>query len=217
LPALAATFGAAVLAVVAAGASAPLKPLSSLGPLQPAPAPGKLGPELVPIPDAPALAPAGSKATPKHSVDGIRCQRNERLVNHHHVHLTLFVDGKARLLPASIGILPPIDVSGTKSGQFVVTPENCFSWLSTHFPDGILHVETPVKRSFTLGEFFDVWGQPLSRARVGPAQGKVTAIVNGSVWTGDPRQIPLNSHWQVQLEVGSPLVAPEKIRFPGTF
>lgn len=45
----------------------------------------------------------------------------------------------------------------------------------------------------------------------------MTAIVNGRVWTGDPRQIPLKEHAQVQLEVGKPLVAPEKIVFPGAF
>jgi hypothetical protein len=39
--------------------------------------------------------------------------------------------------------------------------------------------------------------------------------LNGSAFTGNPRQIPLLAHAQIQLEVGRPLVAPEKITFPG--
>jgi hypothetical protein len=34
------------------------------------------------------------------------------------------------------------------------------------------------------------------------------------VWTGSPRDIPLTVHAQIQLEVGTPLVAPETITFP---
>jgi hypothetical protein len=40
-------------------------------------------------------------------------------------------------------------------------------------------------------------------------------IIYGSVFTANPRQIPLLAHAQIQLEVGRPLVAPEKITFPG--
>ena len=61
-----------------------LAPLSTLGPLEPAPPPGKPGGELVPIPDAPALAPAASKATADQDVDGIKCEHNAKLVFHVH-------------------------------------------------------------------------------------------------------------------------------------
>ena len=39
----------------------------------------------------------------------------------------------------------------------------------------------------------------------------MTALFNGQVWTGDPRDIPLDAHAQIQLEVGKPLVAPVHI------
>ena len=45
----------------------------------------------------------------------------------------------------------------------------------------------------------------------GPAKGKVTALVDRKVWLGDPRDIPLKAHAQIQLEVGTPLVAPVRI------
>jgi hypothetical protein len=40
------------------------------------------------------------------------------------------------------------------------------------------------------------------------------AIYNGKVYEGNPRNIPLNSHAQIQLEVGKPLIAPQTITFP---
>ncbi|HZO96662.1 MAG TPA: hypothetical protein VFB42_04755 [Gaiellaceae bacterium] len=208
---------AAALAAAAAAAAPPTKPLSSLGRLRPAPPPGELGPELVPVPDAPALAPAASKATPSSGVGGIRCERNERLAFHVHAHVAVFVNGRPRALPAGIGVWPALPEAVVRTGTFGLTPEACLSWLTTHFADGIVHVEAPVRRAFVLGELFDVWGQPLSRTRVGPARGPVVAIVNGGVWTGDPRRIPLASHAQIQLEVGRPLVAYQPVEFPGTY
>jgi hypothetical protein len=193
-------------------------PLASLGHLQPAPYPGDPGYELVPVPKAPALAPASTTvARPNKSVDGIRCQFNTKVLFHVHAHLTLFVNGKQRAVPAGIGFWPPLGPENYRNGQFGVTGGNCWTWLSTRYGDGLIHVESPVARAFTLGEFFDLWGQPLSSSRVGPARGPVTAIVDRRVWTGDPRRIPLHAHAQVQLEVGRPLVAPQTIDFPGLF
>ena len=211
--ALALALAPASSAASASSVALPLKPLSSLGHLQPAPAPGPLGPEQVPIPTkAVLLAPPASKATLRKSVDGIKCQRTEKVLFHIHAHLTVFVAGKARLVPFGIGIGPPLGGQNTPVGPFV-TNGTCFSWLHTHVSDGVIHVESPIRRTYTLGNFFDVWGQPLSSSRVGPARGRVVAFYNGKVWTGDPRRIPLLKHAQIQLDVGKPLVAPESISF----
>jgi hypothetical protein len=40
---------------------------------------------------------------------------------------------------------------------------------------------------------------------------RLTVFVNGRPWIGDPQAIPLGEHWQIQLEVGKPLVAPVNI------
>jgi hypothetical protein len=87
-------------------------------------------------------------------------------------------------------------------------------WLHTHAADGIVHIESPVQRTYTLGEFFDIWDQPLTRRRVGPVRGTVTALFDGRVFTRNPRTIPLLAHSQIELEVGRPLVAPEQIASP---
>jgi hypothetical protein len=132
---------------------------------------------------------------------------------HIHAHLTIFVRGVARQVPAGIGIAPPYEVASTPRGAFVAGA-SCFMWLHTHVADGIIHTESPTKRTYRLGEFFDIWGQPLDREQLGPAHGLVTAFFNGRVFTGDPRQVPLLAHAQIQLEVGRPLVAPDHITFP---
>ena len=190
-----------------------LASLSTLGTLKPLPAPGANGAEGVPVPSAPALAGLATVATGK-TVDGISCDRGEQVAFHIHAHLTVFVNGAARQVPAAIGI-PGAQAENTPSGPFIASG-TCFYWLHTHAPDGIIHIESPVKRTYTLGEFFDEWGQPLGPSQVGPAHGKVTVIVNGQVFKGNPRDVPLGSHENLQVEVGTPLVQPETIDWANT-
>jgi hypothetical protein len=187
--------------------------LSSLGSLAAAPSPGALGPENVPVPDVPALA-GTSSATTGQAIDGISCQTSEQTVFHIHTHLTIFVNGKQMQVPAGIGI-PGAVATQTQAGPFIDSG-TCFYWLHTHAADGIIHIESPVQRTFTLGEFFDEWGQTLGPDQVGPAHGKVTVIVNGQVFKGNPRDVPLGSHENLQVEVGSPLIAPETINWAAT-
>ena len=186
-----------------------LTSLSSLGPLGSPPPAGPLGPEGVPLPDARLLAAAGAG---RGSVDGIQCLGNEQLAFHIHAHLTVFDHGAARSIPYGVGIEGSQTIT-TPQGNFV-DGGRCFYWLHTHAADGIIHIESPVVRTFTLGNFFDVWGQKLGPGGVGPASGHVTAIYNGRLFEGDPRQIPLTAHAQIQLDVGRPLVAPVSIAFP---
>src|SRR5208282_2454411 len=196
------------------GAVAPklnLAPLSTLGTLKPAPAPGPAGPEGVPIPAAAPLAGTATAATGQ-PVDGISCQTSEQTLFHIHAHLTIFVNGSARQIPAAIGI-PGAQATNTPRGPFIETG-TCFYWLHTHAADGIIHIESPVQRTYTLGNFFDIWGQPLGPDQVGPASGHVVAIYNGQVYQGNPRDIPLNAHAQIQLQVGTPLIEPQHITFP---
>lgn len=205
--------GVVVYLAASGGASAlPLAPASAAGPLVAAPAPGPTGPEGVPIPKATTLAPAGY-LTLGQSVDGINCGPVEMLDYHIHAHLTVFVEGAARQIPYGIGIAPPRMGTKTPDGYFV-TSGSCFAWLHTHAADGILHIESPSPKTYTLGDFFGIWHQPLGRNRVGPALGPVTAFFNGHLYTGNLRQIPLLKHAQIQLDVGKPLIAPESITFP---
>jgi hypothetical protein len=190
-----------------------LAALSTLGSLRPAPAAGALGPEGVPVPSAAPLVGAASSAT-GHAVDGISCDTSEQTLFHIHAHLTIFVNGVARQVPAAIGI-PGAVAQQTSAGPFIGSG-TCFYWLHTHAADGIVHIESPVQRTYTLGDFFDEWGQPLGPDQVGPAKGHVTVIYNGKAFEGNPRSVPLTAHAQIQLEVGTPLIAPESINWTGT-
>jgi hypothetical protein len=175
---------------------------------------GTPGPETVPIPNGPALATTHNAATGT-TVDGVQCNTGEQLVSHVHTHLTIFVNGQARVIPYGIGI-PGSQAVNTKGGAFVETG-SCFYWLHTHAEDGVIHVESPSSHeSFTLGQFFDEWGIPLSTTRVGPATGKVTVFFTAPgqearLYEGNPRNLPLGSHYQIQLDVGSPIVAPVQV------
>jgi hypothetical protein len=198
----------------ASGGTAPnLASLSTLGALRQAPAAGPLGPEGVPVPHAAALTGTATAATGQ-PVDGISCSAGEQTLFHIHAHLTIFVNGVARHVPAAIGI-PGAVAQNTPAGPFIGSG-SCFYWLHTHAADGIVHIESPVVRTYTLGEFFDEWGQPLGPDQAGPAQGHVTVLYNGKVFKGNPRDVPLTAHAQIQLEVGTPLVAPESISWAGT-
>jgi hypothetical protein len=169
------------------------------------------GPEQVEVPKGPALAAVDAARYPQ-VIDGIKCETSEQLVYHIHAHLTIFVNGQARQIPGGIGIAPPLQFNNT-NGPFV-NGGSCFYWLHSHAADGIMHIESPTQTTYTLGQWFDVWGQPLKTGQVGPAVGTLKAFVDGKPFTGDPRTIPLGTHSQIQLDVGSPAPTPATITFP---
>jgi hypothetical protein len=135
-------------------------------------------------------------------VDGITCGPSEQLVYHIHAHLAVFKNGQAYTLPAGVGI-PGSHAVNTNQGP-IASGGSCIYWLHTHTTDGVIHIESPTKAIYTLGDFFDEWHQPLSKSQVGTLSGAVAAFVNGKPWKKDPRAIPLLPHADIQLEIGQP-------------
>jgi hypothetical protein len=172
------------------------------------------GYEGIGLPIGPKLATLATAATGQ-TVDGVQCQAGEQLVSHVHTHLTIFVNGQAQVIPYGIGV-PGAEAVQTPDGPFVETG-SCFYWLHTHQTDGIIHVESPsTSLSFTLGQFFAEWGQPLSSTQVGPATGKLTVFFAApgkkvGIYKGDPADLPLGSHYQIQIDVGTPIVKPVNV------
>ena len=77
------------------------------------------------------------------------------MVLHIHPHLNVTDDGKHLTVPAYIGIVTSLwkDHSLDKyEGMAGMAP------LHTHDASGIIHVESSVKRNYTLGEFLNTWG-----------------------------------------------------------
>lgn len=166
----------------------------------------------MPLEQGTELAPASTTQTG--TVAGISCGPSEQLAYHIHAHLMVYVNGRVRTLPAGIGIPGSMAVH-TAQGP-VAAGGHCIYWLHTHAPDGVIHIESPTNRVYTLGDFFDEWHQPLSASEVAGAMGKVTAIVNGKAWSADPRKIPLIPHALIQLDVGAPAVPFTPFSWAGT-
>lgn len=142
-------------------------------------------------------------------VDGIEGSSREMLSVHIHAHLALFFNGDQLAIPLGIGIVKPFRIQNGFVGAGAG-----FYWLHTHDATGIIHIESPDTRAYTLGNFFDVWGEPLSLREVAGLAGAVRAFIDGKAYTGDPRNIPLTAHAQITLEVGGPVVPPPVYIFP---
>ncbi|TME00632.1 MAG: hypothetical protein E6I76_00080 [Chloroflexi bacterium] len=153
---------------------------------------------------------AGEAAGPM--VDGMECSARETLLFHIHAHLAVFVDGRRRTIPRAIGIPQPRRITASDQGPFVVG-DRCYYRMHSHTADGVIHIESPVQRTYTLGDYFDIWRQPLSAEQVGPDQGPVTVYVNGVRFRGDPRTAPLTAQALVQVDVGTE-VPPQGFTFP---
>ena len=132
-------------------------------------------------------------------IAGISCDAMEGSRIHIHQHLVILDHGK----PVDI----PVNVGRPASGA-------CLYWVHTHYPDGIIHIESPATRTFTLGDFFTIWGQPLTTTQAASAKaGKGTKLkvwVDGKPYTGDPRKVPLTPHADIVIEAGPPFPVPPK-------
>lgn len=134
-------------------------------------------------------------------IDGIRCDRQEGAVEHIHASLQLYDRGHAVTVPADIGI--------SQSA-------NCLYWIHTHDTSGIIHIESPVKRRFTLGEVFDIWGPDLTWTKAGsmsaPHGRRLSIWVDGTAWHGsDPRAIVLHDRETIVIQNGPPFATPAHI------
>ena len=131
------------------------------------------------------------KPAPALAVSGVECHGTESTTHHVHSHLDLFVDGQRQEIPAQIGIL---------------SSPSCLFWLHTHSADGVIHVESPTKKEFTLGQFLDIWSQTHAGSKPlfdAVANKTVTAYVNGTQ-VQDYRSIQLESRKQIVLAYGNP-------------
>jgi hypothetical protein len=125
---------------------------------------------------------------------------------HIHQHLDLYVDGRKVTVPAGIGIDPAVG----------------FAPLHTHDPSGVLHVESPTVRTYTLGQFFAVWGVRFTPSCLGGycAGGgrQLRVFVDGRPVQADPTAITLEPHQEIVIAFGTaaqlPSPVPSTYQFP---
>ncbi len=112
------------------------------------------------------------------------------LVQHIHAHLDVFVNASPIQIPGSVGHL--------SSGNLCA--------LHAHDTTGIIHIETPVARTFTVQEYIDLWGYPI------PSSAKV--YVNG-VAVADSLSHTLAAHDEIAIVIGTPpSTIPSSYTFP---
>lgn len=134
---------------------------------------------------------------------GIPMLAQEGMVEHIHAHLDVLVDGRPVQVPANIGI------DRARGG---ISP------LHTHDDTGVVHVESPARRNFSLGELFTQWGVSLSASNIGALQSAdvnaVRVFVNGAQRPGNPAAVTFADQDEIALVFG-PQRADESI--PGRY
>jgi hypothetical protein len=149
---------------------------------------------------APPWSPDNVNLRARLVADGLQVLTAEGQVQHTHQHLDLFVDGQRVAIPPDIGI---------DRVNLILSP------IHTHDASGIIHVESPIVREFTLGEFFDVWGVRFNGHCVGgtcDGNGRVLSVYrNGQPVTGDPRSIVLDAHEEIVVAIGTTAQLPSPI------
>ena len=90
-------------------------------------------------------------------------------------------------------------------------PTHCFYAIHTHDSSGKIHVTPAAPGIFTLGELFEIWGQPLTNTNVAGVTGLPVEIYvtdNGAstkVEEADWSSIELKPHREITIELGTPL------------
>lgn len=118
---------------------------------------------------------------------------------HIHQHLDIYVDGRPVPVRALIGIDPAVG----------------FAPLHVHDTSGVIHVESPTVRSYTLGQFFAVWGVRFTPSCLGGycASGdrRLRVYVDGTAHRGDPTTLTLAPHQEIVVAFGTAAQLPSRI------
>ena len=146
---------------------------------------------------------------PSPTVNSIKCDRLEQTQVHYHSAIQIMYQGELHPIPTNVG--------RPASG--------CLYWLHMHDGQaGVIHVESPANQTFTLGDFFDVWGkstgtaEPLDSTHVATFTLKkdeqLVILIDlqdskgPTRYTGNPRSIVLKSKEVITLEITPPVVDP---------
>lgn len=138
-------------------------------------------------------------------VDGVYCSANEQLSYHIHAHLTIYVDGQTVPLSQFTGIAP--------IGLTTSSTPTCYYWMHTHDTSGVIHIESPTTKLYTLKQFFDIWEKFSSSSIIYPTQLSSstgwTIYVNGKQVNTDFSHLQLTAHELVTIAYNSPGIKPD--------
>lgn len=117
---------------------------------------------------------------------------------HQHPHIEITIQGTAVTVPTDIGIGPSLwkDHSMDEYRQM-----ETMSPIHTHDSSGTIHLEMGKWHPCTLGDFFDVWGQPFDSAGVLSYPGAISLTVDGKP-SAEYRDLVLQDGQQIVIRGG---------------
>ena len=125
------------------------------------------------------------------TIDGIECAEAEQFAFHIHTQFNITINNQSYPIPAGIGIIP----------------NNCIYWMHTHDESGLIHIESPINKEFTLGQFLDIWNRFNSSDTVvqyitnNNINGTILVCINGTQMNNstDQRDIELKDRGNITL------------------
>jgi hypothetical protein len=137
------------------------------------------------------------------------CRR--RLGVRYGVHVEVFGADRVVIVPAGIGIRPPVRFSAGR-----ISSAACYGGVVTLEPTGLVLVRPG--SSASVSDLFRAWGEPLSTQRLAsfaaPSGRQVAVFVGGRRWVGAPGEVPLRRHAEIVLEVGPHVPPHASYTFP---
>ncbi|MEK8089601.1 hypothetical protein [Thermithiobacillus plumbiphilus] len=146
------------------------------------------------------------------SASGLSCGTPGKGSAYTYTHLNIFVDGVQQQLPANVGwVSPPLGrIPPDDSDPANVAPPDGSNYTCAfplHTDDNSGKIRFASDGAYTLGQFFAVWGQPLSSTNVAGLTGKpISVYVNDAgrltKYTGDLGQLALTPKRDISIVVG---------------
>ena len=109
-------------------------------------------------------------------------------------HVELFAHGRAIVIPAGIGIGPPVE---KKLGRIVGA--RCRAEIRTLDPTGVVEFD---RDDLTVGDLFRVWRERLGPTQLLSFEGTVRAYRAGDRISGDPADLDLTDGAQMVIQSG---------------
>jgi len=139
----------------------------------------------------------GDPQTDGSAIGEFTCVQNPPNTFEIHAHLSILVNNEPQAIPNRLGAAP------------VGNTTHCFYTLHTHDESGRIHVTPAAQGTFTLGQLFQIWGQPLTSSNVAGISGLPVEIFvtdNGTVTKveeADWNSIELRSHREITIGLGT--------------
>lgn len=138
----------------------------------------------------------GDPQTDGTPIGSFNCILNPPHTFAHYTHVSIIQNNEALALPGNIGASPTGNT-------------HCFYTLHTHNSSGKVHVTPAAAATFTLGEFFTIWKQPLTNTNVAGITGLPVEIfvTDGTTTTkveeADWANIEMKDHREITISLGT--------------